>query len=104
LGIAGKTFTMQGFGNVGYWAAKFIEQDGGMITHIVERDCAISKADGFDVEHVKEYLIKNNSLRGYPDAEETEINDPLSFMERPVDYLIPAATEKSIHKLNAPNL
>ena len=28
-GIEGKTFTIQGFGNVGFWAAKFIARDGG---------------------------------------------------------------------------
>lgn len=46
----------------------------------------------------------NNSLIGYPLAEETEVNKPLSWLERPVDYLIPAAVEKSIHKGNAPNI
>lgn len=53
LGIAGKTFVVQGFGNVGYWASKFVAQDGGIITTIVERESAIYKEDGFDVEHVK---------------------------------------------------
>lgn len=52
-GIADKTFVVQGFGNVGYWAAKFLEQDGGKITTIVEYNCAIHKADGFNVEHAK---------------------------------------------------
>lgn len=102
MGIAGKSFTLQGFGNVGYWAAKFIEKDGGKITNIVEYNCAISKADGFDVENVKEYMRNNNgSLLGYPDADITELENPLSFIEREVDYLIPAAVELSINKNNA---
>jgi len=46
----------------------------------------------------------NGSLRGYEHAVEMELDDPFSFMEKPVDYLIPAATEKSIHKVNAPKL
>ena len=41
LGIKDKTFSIQGFGNVGYWAGKFLEKDGGIITHIIERDGAI---------------------------------------------------------------
>lgn len=49
LGINGKSFTVQGFGNVGFWAAKFLEKDGGKITHIIERDASIYKADGIDV-------------------------------------------------------
>jgi len=99
IGIDGKTFSIQGFGNVGYWAAKFLERDGGKITNIVEYNCAVYKADGFDVEHVKEYMKNNNgSLVGYPEADESETQNPLSFLEREVDYLIPAAVEKSIHK------
>jgi|TARA_B110001450_G_C17528049_1_gene443448 glutamate dehydrogenase (NAD(P)+) len=101
LGISGKTFTIQGFGNVGYWAAKFLEKDGGKITHIIERDAAIYKADGIDVEHAKAYLIEHGSFKGYDAADELEVKDPLSYMERPVDYIIPAATEKSIHRVNA---
>jgi len=38
---------------VGYWAAKFIERDGGKIINIIERDASIYNADGFDVEDVK---------------------------------------------------
>ena len=104
LGIAGKTFSVQGFGNVGYWVSKFLERDGGKVTHIIEYNSAISNEDGFDVEDVKAYLTENGTLEGYPHAQETEVDDPMSFMERPCDYLIPAATEKSIHKVNAPKL
>ena len=101
LGIKDKSFTVQGFGNVGYWAAKFLERDGGKITHIIERDAAIFKADGIDVEHAKEFLRENGTFKGYDGADEIELKDPLSYMGRQVDYLIPAATEKSIHKVNA---
>lgn len=90
---------------MGYWASKFLEKDGGKITCIIEYNCAVYKADGFDIEHVKQYMMgNNNSLQGYDQADEVEVNDPLSFIEREVDYLIPAAVEKSIHKMNAPNI
>jgi glutamate dehydrogenase/leucine dehydrogenase len=46
-------------------------------------------------------LIEHGSFKGYEDCDEIEVKDPLKYMERPVDYLIPAATEKSIHKGNA---
>lgn len=105
LGIAGKTFTVQGFGNVGYWAAKFLEKDGGIITCIIERDAAIYNKNGLNVQEVKDYMNANNGgIKGFPGAEETELNDPLVFLEKEVEYLIPAATEKSIHKENAPRL
>jgi glutamate dehydrogenase (NAD(P)+) len=90
---------------VGYWAAKFIERDGGKIINIIERDAAIYNADGFDVEDVKEYMVGNNgSLLGYPGAVETETANPLSYITRECDYLIPAAVEMSINKSNAKDI
>jgi len=53
---------------------------------------------------VKKYFQKNGTLEGYPKAKESTGKNPLSFMEKECDFLIPAATEKSIHKGNAPNL
>ena len=104
-GIEGKTFTVQGLGNVGYWVSKFIVRDGGIITTIIERDAAIHKADGFDIEEVKQYIINNKgSLAGYQGADDIETENPLSYMEREVQYIIPAAVEKSVHKGNAGNL
>jgi len=103
-GIAGKTFVIQGFGNVGYWAAKFLEQDGGKITTIIERDASIHKAAGFDIEHAKSYLVEHGSFIGYGEADEINVTDPLEWMTKEADFLVPAATEKSIHKGNADKL
>lgn len=90
---------------MGYWAAKFIERDGGKITNIIERDAAIYNADGFDVEDVKAYMEGNKgSLLGYPGAQETETTNPLSYITRECDYLIPAAVEMSINKSNAKDI
>jgi len=86
---------------VGYWASKFIEQDGGKLIAIIERDSAIYKEDGIDVEDAKKYLIEHGSFRGYENIDRIELEDPLSFMEIETDYLVPAATEKSLHKMNA---
>jgi glutamate dehydrogenase (NAD(P)+) len=100
-GIKGKTFIVQGFGAVGYWASKFIERDGGKITTIVEYNSAIHNPDGFDVEDVKQYLTKHGSLGGYPKAVENSTQDPNSFLLKKADCMIPAAVEKSLHAGNA---
>lgn len=103
-GLKGKTFCMQGFGNVGYWAAKFFHGDGGIITTIVEYNSSIHNPEGIDPDHAKKYFQENGSFEGYSGAKTIEIKNPLSYMEHECDFLVPAATEKSIHKANAPKL
>lgn len=103
-GLKGKTFVMQGFGNVGYWASKFFHGDGAKITTIIEYNSAIHNADGFDPDDVKKYFQEKGTLEGYPKAKETEVKNPFSFMEKECDFLVPAAVEKSIHKGNASKL
>lgn len=103
-GIKDKTFCIQGFGNVGFWAAKFLHGDGGKITHVIERGASIYKADGIDVQDAKNYLIENGSFVGYENCDKVETENPLSFMEAKVDYLVPAATDKSINIGNANKL
>ena len=55
-GLSGKKFVVQGFGNVGFWAAKFIKDEGGIITTVVEYNSAIHNENGIDVEDAKRYM------------------------------------------------
>jgi glutamate dehydrogenase (NAD(P)+) len=55
-GIKDKTFVMQGFGNVGYWAAKFFNGDGAKITTIIEYNSAIHNPEGFNPDDVKKWF------------------------------------------------
>ncbi len=101
LGIKDKTFIVQGFGAVGYWASKFIERDGGKITTVVEYNSAIHNPNGLDVEAVKAWMTKHGSLSAFPDATEAISENPQSFLLKHADCMIPAATEKSLHRGNA---
>lgn len=103
-GLKDKTFVIQGFGNVGYWAAKFVHQDGAKIHGIIEYNSAIYSSKGFDPNDVKRYLNEKGTLQGYPGAEETNVTNPLEIMHKKCDILLPAAVEKSIHKGNADKL
>jgi glutamate dehydrogenase (NAD(P)+) len=49
-GVAGKTVIVQGFGAVGYWAAKFLQKDSAKIVGIVEYNSAIYNPNGIDVD------------------------------------------------------
>jgi len=104
LGCQDKTFVVQGFGAVGYWASKFLEKEGAIVTTVCEYNSAIHNPEGLNVQAVKDYMVANGTLDGFPGATEQNIEDPLSFMSKKCDGLIPAATEKSIHNGNVDSL
>lgn len=82
LGIKGKTFIVQGFGAVGYWASHFIEKDGGKITTVVEYNSAIHNPNGFDVNDVKHWMMEHKTLANYPKAKEVTEANPTSFLTK----------------------
>jgi glutamate dehydrogenase/leucine dehydrogenase len=67
---------VQGFGNVGYWAAKFLDADGGKITTIIEYNSAIHNPKGFNPDDVKKWMNEKGTLEGYPHAIETNTTNP----------------------------
>ena len=98
--LDGKRVVVQGLGNVGYHAAKFLsEEDGALVTGIIERDGALFDPAGLDVERVRDWLVKHGGLTGYPDANSTA--DGSAVLESDCDILIPAAFEGVINLSNA---
>jgi glutamate dehydrogenase (NAD(P)+) len=98
--LDGKRVIVQGLGNVGYHAAKFLsEEDGAKITAIIERDGALHDDSGLDVEAVRQWIVRHGSIKGYPDGSFTE--DGSALLEADCDILIPAALEGVINLSNA---
>lgn len=98
--IAGKRIIIQGLGNVGYHAAKFLqEDDDARIICIIERDGAIYNEDGLPVEEVREYINEHGGVQGFPDS--TFYQDGRACLELDCDILIPAALEGQITGDNA---
>jgi len=100
-GLGGKRVIVQGLGNVGYHAAKFLsEEDGCKIVAIVERDGALVDERGLNVQAVRDWMNGHDGLlAGYPDAPLSP--DGAAALELPCDILIPAAMEGVIHLGNA---
>ena len=97
-GIAGKTFVVQGFGNVGFHSCKFVHQGGGKIVAIAEWDGAIYNADGIDPLALEAHRNKTGSILNFPG---TTTIDKYAALELECDVLIPAALENQINKDNA---
>ncbi|NQY61023.1 Glu/Leu/Phe/Val dehydrogenase [Cognatishimia sp.] len=98
--LDGKRVIVQGLGNVGYHAAKFLsEEDGCKVVGIIERDGALTNPDGLNVEDVRSWIIKHDGVKGFPDASYTE--NGAAVMEEDCDILIPAAMEGVINLSNA---
>lgn len=102
-GLKDKTIVIQGFGNVGYHAAKFLsEEDGAKVVGIVKSDGYLYCEDGLDVEEVYKHMVAHKTLKGYPGARFDE--DTSAALELDCDILIPAAMEGVINEDNADNI
>ena len=93
-GLAGKSVAVQGFGNVGYHAAKFLQEGGAVIVGIAEFNGAIHNPKGLDVEKVVSHRSETGSILNFPGA--TTHQNPADVLELECDILIPAALENQI--------
>ncbi len=101
-GVEGKRVVVQGFGNVGYHAAKYLQNAGALIVAVAEYNGSITKADGLDTEELLAHFRETGSLLGFPGA--TEVESAAKTLELDCDLLIPAALENQITVDNAPNI
>ncbi len=98
--LDGKRVVVQGLGNVGYHAAKFLsEEDGCKITAVIERDGALEDDAGLDIEAVSHWIGNHGGVKGYADA--TYHENGAALLEKDCDILIPAALEGVINMSNA---
>ena len=96
------TCAVQGFGNVGSWAARLLAERGLIVQAVSDIGGAYYNEKGIDIEAAVTYSGKNKgSLEGFDGAEKINGDDILTL---PVDVLVPAATEDVIKASNAPNI
>ena len=98
-GLDGKRVAVQGFGQVGYHAAKFLSEGGAVIVGLADIGGAIYNSKGLDVEDVFQYRGETGSLFNFPGA--TNLSKPAHILELECDILVPAALENQITRYNA---
>lgn len=98
-GVEGKRVIVQGLGNVGFHAAKFLQEAGALIVGIAELGGGLYSPAGLDVKKVTAYFRENKSLKDFEDG--TFIHDSSAVLEMACDILVPAALENQITAANA---
>ncbi|MDZ7343486.1 MAG: Glu/Leu/Phe/Val dehydrogenase, partial [candidate division KSB1 bacterium] len=93
-GLDGKTVVVQGLGNVGYHAAKFLQQGGALIIGLAEYEGAIVNPKGLDVDAVMRHRTETKSILNFPGA--TNLANTAEALELECDILVPAALENQI--------
>src|SRR4029453_5890936 len=101
-GLTGKTVVVQGLGNVGYNTARFCQEAGCVIVALSEREGAIHRRQGLDLEAVVKHQKATGSILNFPGA--TNITPTNRALELECDILIPAALENQITGENAPRI
>jgi len=97
-GLSGKTVVVQGLGNVGYHAAKFLQEAGAVLVGLAEFEGAISNPKGLDLEAVMKHRRETKSILKFPGARDMKTADALTLE---CDILVPAALENQITIENA---
>ena len=91
--LKGKTFIVQGFGNVGSWGALILQNMGAKLVAVNDADGTIMNMNGIDAGELMKYVNENpknlkRSCLGFPGA---QVISKADFWEVPADIAVPAA-------------
>jgi glutamate dehydrogenase/leucine dehydrogenase len=96
--LKGATVAVQGFGNVGWNAAKLLDEIGCKIIAVSDSQGGIYNAEGISPTAVFEYKEKNGAVVGFKGTEAITNEELLQLK---CDILVPAALENQITRTNA---
>ncbi|MCP5556249.1 MAG: Glu/Leu/Phe/Val dehydrogenase [Verrucomicrobiaceae bacterium] len=98
-GVAGKRIIVQGLGNVGYYAAWYLQNEGqAIITGIIEREGGIYNTNGLNVDAVFNHRKAEGTILNFPGAQ--NFTNGMELLEHECDILVPAALENQITSEN----
>jgi glutamate dehydrogenase len=95
--LKGATVAVEGFGNAGSFAARFIEGLGARIVACNDSKGAAHNPCGMSAAALSEFKLKTGTVRGFPGSRDITSDDLLNL---DCDILIPAALENRITSKN----
>jgi glutamate dehydrogenase (NAD(P)+) len=97
---------VQGFGNVGYWSAKLLHEDGCRVVGVSDVSGAYAnETHGIDPEAAYAHMRDHRTLAGFEGTGlARKLENPADLLEMNVDLLVPAALENQITVENAPRI
>ncbi|KAG5079351.1 hypothetical protein JHK86_003416 [Glycine max] len=98
MSLSGQRLVIQGFGNVGSWAAKLISEKGGKVVAVSDITGAIKNSNGLDIPSLLKYSEQHQGVKGFHGGEAI---DPNSILVEDCDVLVPAALGGVINRENA---
>jgi len=102
------TVAIQGFGNVGYYLAKFLHQAGYRVVAVSDSQGGVfdKKMKGMDPDHLQKQKMEKGFFDGcycvgsVCDCDHYSSIDRQKILELPVDIVVPAALENAINEKN----
>jgi len=91
--LEGATYIVQGFGNVGSWAARLMKKNGSKLIAVEDVTGAILNKEGIDPDDLADYVKEHGGVLDYPKAQPI---DHETFFGIKADIFIPAALENQI--------
>ena len=101
IDLKGAKVVVQGFGNVGSYAAKFLHEYGCKVIGVSDISGGLYEPEGFDVDDLFDYNYKHRTIDGYQQGKKIT-NEELLALE--CDFLIPAALGSAINEQNVDSL
>lgn len=98
LNLDGLRVVVQGFGNVGSWAARLLQEMGCRIIGVSDVGGGIYNTKGMDIARLSEYKLAGASVVEFPDGERVTNAE---LLELDCDVLVPAAIDNVINDKNA---
>jgi glutamate dehydrogenase (NAD(P)+) len=96
--LTGKRCAIQGFGNVGSWAARVLHERGAKLVAVSDVKGGVRSPEGLDVRALLAHLRQRGSVAGFPGTDAVSNAELLTL---DVDVLIPAALGGVLTKENA---